>query len=521
MESDRFGAYLQRLLDQSDGTCNALCLARHLDYSDASTIYRWMRGEQTPALDTEHVSHIIEHLRLSHVEARNLHNAQLMSLQNRKQGKRRTPKITPVGPVKEQMGHEAEAQRIQRDPTPSSPDHPYAQIVDVLAQMIDLLEQLPDAGARSTSDRTIILTWQSRDSVELPSELQARWLPALETALRRGWRVLYLCRLDGNAYRTVGLVKAMQSLYCAGSYLPRYFTSYGTLAPPYDMLVIPGIAAAMMFATTNMHTVDAGVITCHENRVKLLLAHALQLARQTTPLVRSYFLPHAELMASQTLTRAESHPGGRYLVKDGLSVITQPESWFSERPLSRIPSSLPSENLRAAMEHHRKRIVAFHHHVATHDYSDICTVRAIDALVYDGAYIDDSAPGVPHSLDTRLEHLRNVVRLLRHCPRYHLALIGEGSAQAADVSSVADGAMWEVTGGDSVFMSTRMPDKAGRLVNANLHIAEPTVAEAFRVSFRQLWERIPPEFRERDQVIRYLEQRIAELKQRDSSDAGD
>jgi hypothetical protein len=61
-------------------------------------------------------------------------------------------------------------------------------------------------------------------------------------------------------------------------------------------------------------------------------------------------------------------------------------------------------------------------------------------------------------------------------------------------------------------MGIWVPDNNGRLVPANLHITEPTVARGFREHFHELWARIPPIKRERDEVIAWLERQIGELE---------
>ncbi len=522
MGNEEFGVCLKALLAARRDTCSATCLSEALGYADPSTLYSWTRGETVPALRTQYVARIIEHLRLSHVEAQELQNAHVHSLRHPTPRPLRRKRVRTAAPVAVLTNTMCQPPRIRVNSEPqhafqTRADHAhYPQVAGVLAEMIDLLEGLPDATGLAEIDRTIILTWQSRDMVELPNELQSRWLPTMESVLRRGWRILYLCRVDENVDRTVRLVKVMQTLLGTGNYFPRYFASYGVLAPPYDLLIIPGYAAAVMFATHTMNAVDAGVIIQPGAHAQMLLEHAHQLASQTTPLVAAHFMPDTDTLAAETLTEAESRTGGRYLVKDGLSTITQPEEWFHGRVMPRIPGALPSEDWQATVEHHKRRIAAFKRYVERYDYYDICTMRAIESLVSHGVYADDDPTlRIQHSKTVCLEHLRNVARLLNTYPRYHLALVSERQANVPGPNGVTTGTMWEVTGDDSVFIGTRIPDKTARLVQANLHITEPTVAQGFRVHFRQLWKEIPSIYREKEAVIRFLEGKIAELE-RDS-----
>ncbi len=130
-----------------------------------------------------------------------------------------------------------------------------------------------------------------------------------------------------------------------------------------------------------------------------------------------------------------------------------------------------------------------------------------------GVYADDPPLNrSPHRKADCLAHLRNTVKLLRTHARYHLALVSEHQANDTGPNGIPIETMWEVTGDNSVFMATRLPDKTGNLASVNLHITEPTVAGGFREYFRQMWQRIPPTHREKDDVIRWIERQISELE---------
>lgn len=515
MGIEGFGAELKRLVEDPRNECSAACLAEALGFRDPSTVYRWMRGEKTPTLSSDYTTLIVTHLKLTHAEAQELRNAQIRSLSDRKP---RLPRRKPSrggGPVASLLERSGQA-RHQRDVVRARAVAPNADVIAVTLNMIELLEGLPNAAGRTDDDTTIVLTWQSRDPLETTAELQDRWQAAIQTALRRGWRMLYLCRLDANISRTVRLVEMMRDFFGAGAYSPRYFRTYGTLTPAWDMLIIPGIAAVMIFATRTAYSGDASIVTWDAQHIHTLLAYARQLAQQTTPFVNVYFLSKSAIEMSQVLIDAESHPGGRFIVKDELSAITQPEAWFEGAPPPGIPETRSSEDWRTVAERRKARIAAFKANIDADDYYDICTERAIKTLVQRGAYpgaADDSqSPRARQRRERCLEHLRNTVAMLRRYERYHLALVSDYQLNDPGPNGIQIGPLWEVTGDNNVFMTTQIPDETGAPAPANLHITEPTVAEGFREYFRQMWERIPPTNREKEPVIRWLERQIRDLE---------
>jgi len=521
--TDDFGVHLKRLLASRRNECSAQCLSDTLGYSDPATVYRWLRGEKAPALNTEYVDKIIDHLKLTPAEAQDLRNAQIHALTDRRvtapkpsklpraSKQPRPPKSqTPaasVAPLIDQLAHPG-------DDLEYHASSPHARGAPILSQIIELFEQLPDATGRSDAERTIVLTWQSRETSEMSAELEERWLVSLRSILRRGWQMQYLCRLDDNIHRTVRLVEMMRDLIGTGNYFPRYFKPYGVISPPYDLIIIPGVAGVLLFSTKTAHAVDDGIITRDAHTLRILQAHAAQLARQTTRLVTAYFHLENDLAYGERLREAENHSGGRVLIKDGLSVTTQPEWWFDTPPTAQIPGAHTAESWQLVAAHRKARIAAFRRYVRSNEnaYYDICTISAIERLVRTGAYPDGDPSNGPHQGKKAVrEHLQNTVELLRTYENYHLALIRDYEMKDVDEESFQMSAKWQVSGDNTVFIGTRIADQQGRLVPANLHITEPTVANGFREHFYQMWQRIPPLFRERERVIAWLERQIKEL----------
>lgn len=512
MGNEEFGAYLKTLLKARSGACTVKSLTSALGYQDPSTVYRWLRGEKPPALNSGDYEKIIEHLKLSQTEARDLRTAQVNSLANRPTRRQRlhqpdTSARSPVAPLLDNWGGSA---RGRRRIGPTSAD---ARGADILREMIELLDGTPPADGLSEEERTITLTWQSSDPIEMSADLQENWLAALQAVLRRKWRVQYLCRLDGDGVRTMRLVEMMRGLIGMGEYYPRYFTSYGVLTPPYDLLIVPGHFAVALFAGKSPNAVDDGCVSKETHSLEVLQAHARQLALQTAPLMTRY-LPTEVAQVEKLLRDAEGRPGGRVAIKDGLSVTTQPEAWFDERGIARFADASESADLTAMARVRGERIAAFKRTLRQYTCYDICSKRAIERLTQDGVYPQDDGllRGV-QSAEMVLEHLRNVVSLLEtYNPRYQLALVDDQQVSSRGPTGIPLDLKWAVTGDRSVFIGLQLPAASGGAVDASLHITEPTVAEGFGDHFHQLWDRIPPSNRERKDVIAWLNERIARLE---------
>lgn len=509
MNIEGFGAYLQRLLRDPRNDCSASCLAQAIGLKDPSSIYSWMRGDTTPGLKSRHIPLIVEHLRLSASEAQGLRQAQYRSLVSAPaKPKRKKRRSAPVAPL------------IERDSQPHAASHAASDALaperlvgaarvgaGITADLLEILEGVPDVTRRNDLDASILITWQGRQPIETVDPFQQRWQVALQSALRRGWTIHYLCRLDKNVHRTARIVELMLDFIGSGAYFPRYFTSYGTMAPSYDLVIVSGMAGVVLFSAHTTERVDGGFIVRDPDAIQTLTDHVRLLATQTTPLVSAY---RDSVAYSQAVAAAEGHVGGRYLLKGGLSVATQPPEWFSEETMSEAPFSGEEQ---ALAEERRQRIADFTRYVETYEYYDICSEQTIERLAT-GAIspIDDLMSRHARNRRDHLRHLRNVVDLLRAYENYHLALVSERQANDPGPNGVRMESKWEVTGDNSVFWATRALDKSGVLAPTNLHITEPHVAEGFREYFRQQWERIPPINRDKQEVIALIERHINQLE---------
>lgn len=509
METEEFGACLKQLLNEKGDDYSVEGMAEALSYGDGSTIYRWLRGEKTPSVPSPYVDLIIEYLKLDARQAERLRAAQVFSLRNRIRRMRK-----PGNKSSEAVGQLVENSR-GKTIRPSAPlNRSKARGAQILFDVINLLLEAPPPGNRSEEERTITLTWQSREPIEMSVELQESWWLALRQVMKRGWRIRYLCRLDHDINRTVKLVQMMRDLVSTGNYFPRYFTTYGVLSPSYDLLVIPRVGAAMFFSSNRDNADDGGIVTREPNHVQLLQGHARLLATHTTSFMTPFYGYDTKEYA--TMTRdAEFHRGGRLALKDGLSITTQPEEWYTHSPIQRSPATLSLETWELLAHTRAERIATFKRYLAVYDFYDICTERAIERLAFRGAYPgDDPVNRGPQPPEIRLQHLRNVVTLLQEYPHYHLGLVSDRQVNSTDKKlHIPVEVKFAVTADNSVFMGVSSLESESQRKAVGLRIQEPTLAEGFRTYFHEhCWDKIPDIRRERKDVIKFINDRIKAIE---------
>lgn len=510
MSNIRFGDYLAQLLRERASTGSRLASMLSID---PALVYRWLRNEAVPKLDAAYCDEIALTLQLSQAEVSQLKEAQIFSLSNPLV---RRPKARSVSAAVERLLRQAGPRSPSKEDSPS-PLLPLDLLTPrpsgviwgrpaLLEAIISLLEHLPPLPRLQSN--TLLLTFQgAEDAFDDFPQLHDQYMKALQGVLQRGWQVCHLWRINHDRRRSIVLVENILKLLGTGRYLPSYISDEGTLAPPYDLLVIPKTAAILCFATQNPRRVDAGLLTHDPEQIELTHTHFYQLQAMSQPLAH-ISLPQNGSQMWLAYADAESQSGGRSVVKDGLSFITEPTSWYSQDGLMTRTIDLSGPDFTTALESQHRRYTAFQTNIASYPYRDICPRRAIERLVQYGEVPsnDRLPPGFKLSQQARREQLERAIHLLRTYEQYKLALIDEQEEQFIPTEM-----FWEVTGQHTVLMLSWSTDMTGKDVIIELAINEPTIVHAFHDYFAELWERIAPPHKDKTQVIKWLEQQVALL----------
>lgn len=520
--SESFGDVLRDLL--GDMPVRALAEAIHVE---RSVVYRWLRNERVPQLDTEHPANIAEALNLSLRARDRLQEAQIASL-----SKPRPP--AKSASRRARTAHTAVEHLLSRTATPATAPGPIsaphqqrthsapsrAVVLSgraaVLSAAIELVAAAPASPVGEPPQ--IMLSMQGGQlfaGLAGGGELEAGWQQALSAALARGTEVVQLWRLDRDVGRTLSLVEAMLQFVGTGRYHPRYFERYGLLRPPYDLIIVPPRAALMMFSSEGADVVDAALVLSDEEQIALATRHFAQLRAHTRKMLQEFNPQVQELEYALALADAESHVGGRMVIKDGLSALTYPPSWWrtDSRFLHYVVRSglvkradLPT--YRAALE---RRWQAFLSLVRDFQYRDVCPSAVVERMAShaDYARADEPLSGLDVPSQLRLEHLRHLVDMVRSYPNYHLALPDRHEVEQLSIEPAR-----EVTGEHDAFIGTWSRNEHGDVARVDVHITEGTIVLALREHFENVWERIAEQHRERGYVLRCLEEQMALLQQR-------
>ncbi len=504
MNETRFGDYLSHLLREQGLT--GVDLATGIGFSSSATVNRWINNKQVPKLNSRHVRQIGKFLGLNESEQGQLEKAQIYSLLSERAS---SASAAVKGFLQEAQFKGSHAVSQQPVLSVAPPKSRAIRGRKEIAQMAaSLLANVPKVTGEPRPE--ILISAQGMERPEFPAESTRPLVRGIKRALEEGWAVRSLWRLDENIPRTVGLVKDMLEPTGTGHHFPEYFASYGTLSPPYDLLVIPDIAALACFASGNTQWVDSALVVTDTEEIRLLADHFAQLRTKTRPLLTSY-LPQRQIDYWDALEAAERQSVNRGLVNDGVSTLARPIEWY--RNDSFVAESLREQEAdpQRLVAYERTRIEAFTTALAdpSTSYRDICPKRAIERFVKDGYSRGDLAARTNYWTppEKRSELLLRLIFLLeRHHPKYQLALLED-----IEEKRIATTLSWEVTS-RGVFVEAWTPDtERGQETEIAVQIEEPTVVRAFWEHFDDLWKSISPASKNKTRLIEWLQGQIAHI----------
>lgn len=500
-----FHAYFKELLKSRNTSTYALWKSGKVKV-DKALIYKWRSGNKVPALASPYREQIAQALELTTKERELLKQAQINSLEAKRQQGNVPEANNDAAEVMEYFssGRSQNVPRLLPSSSHAESEKAPRGRQAVISAAINLLRNLPPPEIGEKSPQ-ILLSLQGSDALALQEPLNA----GLYAALCAGWSVSHCLRLEENNRQSVRLIKFISNLLGTGRYHVWYFKRDGKLSPLYDVLIVPTRGALIFFAADNADYIDSAIFVDDPEQVKILQDHFHQLTDKKEPLMQAY-LPDQRRSYWEVLEEGELQAGGRFTVRTGLTGLTRPRDWFTEES-SWMMKKYRTKDIAWLAAHYQRRMQAFINNLeADYVFRDIYLKHGIVQFVKTGNY-SQHLPGGPISASPqeRRDHLQNIIDLLNRYPNYEIALVDKDKEQA-----IVPLPFWEVTGKLRVLIATICTDEKEIPIKVDLVIREPTVVEVFSKHFESIWNQIDASNKDKEPVIAFLQEQIAQLEGR-------
>lgn len=301
-----FGNALAELLELREWTASKL--SREINV-DASYVRKWIRGERTPSLKSEYVEKIA------------------MSIENGLSNKAYAEFIKTLGYEAEtrvlEILKEAQINSLELGKNSTTSLKGLKRLLSSIPSFVHGKEEVfkyvnmlfkAAYESKGEGNKNILMTFQGeRDILDGYEKTHEYFISVMSKLLLAGWRLKHLWRLKNNDTRTATLVRnIIEVLSYDVDYEPRYFTRYGTLAPPNEFIIIGDMAAIFFVADESSEYISSAFFYTNKQEVLSLKKHVELMLNQTKPVISLAKEKNAEDLLKEGEARFLIGIGGQF-----------------------------------------------------------------------------------------------------------------------------------------------------------------------------------------------------------------
>lgn len=507
-----FGDCLKLLLSTLDISNSRLSKAINVD---SSLVNRWINGKRVPPYNSNHVENISEFLSrnvYNTLQRQQIDNIYLDVCSSKEVDDNIREKIKSI--LLETQGYSIECNKrkskeinlfdnVTSYSDLSSEDKVVFGTDSIFNTYIKLLDLA--ANQKSGKSDTVYITYNNLlFSEHLSYNDITEWVNTLHKVIKNGWNVILLIRSFANSVLTARFINSIISLVTTGRLKIYYVKNYDNTTIGDGLVVVPDIGVLSCFTDNSQPIVNCGLYIRSKSAITMFQKHFQGIIdKYAQPLV-NIFTKRSEF--SNYVVDSEDDIGNRFLYKYFFSILTLPEHLYLkllERKNYNNATKIQS------MEFYKKRLKSFLSYIQTYEYKDVYLSSSIKDLIKNHQFYLYNHDGVETVyMDTHeiIEYLENIISMLLKYDNYSIAFLPKNYYNS-DLMESFSCIVKERTG--VLFESeTNFAKKE----NVQTSITEPTLVKAIYDYFIKLWDNIPPENKDKSEVISWLQQQVNILK---------
>ena len=504
-----FGSVLAALLERHG--VSARELAERINVQP-TLIHAWIRGTRTPRLRAPYLSALHTALDLTADEVATLEASQVTSLKSGPKepssARRKSPVTALLYPPEARYPFLPFPNQAPSVPRPDRTALRRSGLDDVEAVRSAALTLLREAKSLSPEGHTspIVRTFAgTHDLFDDDLGWQALWSSTVRDLLGLGWHLAPIWTLERNPRRSIRLLSRLLEYLPHGRYEPYYTRRYGVMNPAIDYLFVPTRGVLTMF-TDDTQRYGTATFTRDQHQLSVFSDYLGRVRKEALPLIASYPAKAGQRDAFLAeIGKADARPGDRFLIKDGPSAVTRPDSFYREGS-NWLRST---EDAEGSIRRRKERAQSFLADMsAGRRYRDVCTQGGIRRMIT-GEYPRDDRerhPTFRPSREDLIDHLSELQRLLKAHERYELALIDD-----EETERLLPRFYWSTKGG-KLLIESFFTNEKGEVSETDLLIEETSIVDAFVDAGAKVWDEIDATHKNRDWVSWWLGQQIEAVK---------
>lgn len=511
-----FGQCLYLLLSALNISCNRLGKAINVD---PSLVNRWIHEKRIPNYHTNHINNISEYLSNSILNS--LQERQLKEIIHSIHGafekdvdiKYKIRKVLlecQCYSLENKKSLHIENKKSKDDKVPSFNPIPLSKEDTIIIGNDNILNEgfslIKNAIKETcTNNHTIYISFNINKHI-VNNENHLNYLEKLFLkALKNGWSIVLLLNLDTTIDKSIRFINSNKPLMETGRFHLYYFKKYNSIYLNTAAIIVPDFGALCCISSGITSEPDYAFSFKNKTAVDILKnAFNSAILEASKPLIKHYN-PYNNNEYDNLLVENDSFMGKGFLFKESFSLLTLPPNIF-EKLL--IQKNLSHSEMQKNRELYNKRLKGFLTNIKLYEHIDIYSMISLENLIkyrQISFNVFDSLGTVILQTEEVIDYLKNLVYLLKKHENYKIAFINRSNFNRNHINY-----NFKVKERHSVIIETWEP--LNNTPTMRISIDEPTFIKAFEDYFKEIWNEISPVYKDKSEIIKWLENEISLLE---------
>lgn len=325
----------------------------------------------------------------------------------------------------------------------------------------------------------------------------------LET-INNGWQIVFLLHLDNNVGKAVKFIHFVLPLITTGSINIYYITKHESSFMSKELYVVSGIGALSCYSTDPHSGINCGFYINSIEAINIFHNYINQLLKNNANNLLKNYHRDGKIDDSIELTDLHIKQGELLSYNCNFTNIFIPEKLY-QKLLNQ--TELTAKEKTISMNYYKRQLLHFHKNIRNFKYKDICFADMIEKHIEEGVlyfFTYNEVKKIHVETQDMIDYLDNIIHYIKDYDNYDIAVIFENKDDfIKDISYIIKERKY-------VFLYTL--DLKESDTNIKLSVTEPMFIKSFMEYYYSLWEKISPVNKDKDDIIRWIQNNIDSLR---------
>ncbi len=519
MSNISFGQCLKYLLSALDLSMSRLSKAINVDNS---LVNRWINEKRIPACDTRYIENIAEFLEKNIYNSYQINsiNELYLSYHNSQDTLSMVDKIKKM--LYEAQGYSLEKNKKTKKENASTQniytpveintnfvfegsESPVTERIvqgteNILLTSLDFLEYT--LSYNNIKDNVLYITYNNYDINGIAKDIAKKIYDYLYKLIEKGWKVIFIIKLDTNINRIISLVDYSLPLSKTGKVNFFYYYKHDLFTTEREIFIATDVASLTCFPSKPNSLVDWAFYLKNPISVAIYSNYIKAILKSHTKEIANYYNSTMQNKYTEFITQVIEYDNMQYSYNYGLNMVLIPMHLY-ERFLKRL--RLPDEAIHITLLHLDRMYTGTINNLKKNKYYNISYASHINEMVENhkstvfthlGNYVVDL------EYDEIVECINYIADFINKYENYQLAVLHHNLDDFSELSKC----IYVIKERKAVLLNLFESSTENNFTK--LSITEPTIVKAFEEHFTSLWEKISPIDKDKNEITNWLTSRL-------------